>query len=193
MEDSLASSSQRANTLQINPGFQVLSNICNHKRLVMQFGTLRYLLVKVEVGEMMELEVSSGTVAVNYYQRQQIILDPGLGVPITYDGNAGAITVIDPGRTINLPTAGVSLGDTYEILITPVPTPVSFATINPGAAGSIENYGIGVTVSLGAGGANNVGSGIFTSNNSRMVKLTCIGGSGGLGVLWGITGLTGGP
>ena len=137
----------------------------------------------------------SGTVAVNYYQRQQIILDPGLGVPITYDGNAGAITVIDTGRTINLPTTGVSLGDTYEILVTPVPAPApgSVATINPGVSGSIENFGLGITVSLGNGGTNNVGFGIFSSNNSRMVKLTCIGGSGGLGVLWGITGLTGGP
>jgi len=136
---------------------------------------------------------ASATVAVNYYQRQQIKVNDGLGSPITYDDNAGAITVIDAGRTINLPTTGVILGDTYEILITPVPLPAGFATINPGVNGSIENFGIGTTVSLGQGGVNNLGTGIFLSGNTRAVKLTCIGGSGGPGVLWGITGLTGAP
>jgi hypothetical protein len=134
---------------------------------------------------------STVTVAVNYYQRQQIKTLLGGGT-LSYDVNAGALNVVDPGRTLNLPTTGVSLGDTYEILITPVPAPGSFATINPGVSGAIENYGVGVTVDIGVGGVNNLGTGIFVSGNTRGVTLTCIGGNATPGVLWGITGLIGG-
>ena len=135
---------------------------------------------------------SSVTVAVNYYQRQQIETGSLRGGTASYDVNAGALTVVDQGNTLNLPTVGVVLGDTYEILITPVPTPIGFVSINPGVSGIIENFGVGNTVEIGVGGATNLGAGIFTSGNTRGVTLTCIGANVTPGVLWGITGLIGG-
>jgi len=135
---------------------------------------------------------STVTVAVNYYQRQQIETNSLRGGTLSYDVNAGALTVVDQGNTLNLPTTGVVLGDTYEILISPVPAPLGFATINPGVSGAIENYGVGITVDIGVGGLTNLGAGIFTSGNTRGVTLTCIGANVTPGVLWGITGLIGG-
>ena len=129
--------------------------------------------------------------AVNYYQRQQIKTLLGGGT-LSYDLNAGAINVVDAGRTLNLPTTGVALGDTYEIIITPVPAPLGSAIINPGASGQIENFAAGATVDIGVGGVSNLGAGIFVSGNTRGVTLTCIGGTPTAGVLWGITGLIGG-
>ncbi len=135
---------------------------------------------------------SSVTVAVNYYQRQRIQTDSLRGGTLSYDVNAGALTVVDPGNTVNLPTTGVVLGDTYEILITPVPTPGLSVIINPGVSGTIENFAPGVTVDIGVGGVNNLGAGVFASGNTRGVTLTCIGASVAPGVLWGVTGLIGG-
>ena len=123
----------------------------------------------------------SKTVAVNYYQRQQVI-NLRIGGTLDYDTHAGALIFADQGSTVTLPQTNVVNGDTYEIHITPNPIPVAAVTVDPGAAGEIDALGIGATISI------DVASLGTYPNYQRGVKLVCIGQApGAVGPLWAIT------
>jgi len=123
----------------------------------------------------------SKTVAVNYYQRQQVI-NLRIGGTLDYDTHAGALIFADQGSTVTLPQTNVVNGDTYEIHITPNPIPVAAVTVDPGGAGEIDALGIGATISI------DVASLGTYPNYQRGVKLVCIGQApAAAGPLWAIT------
>ena len=84
-----------------------------------------------------------------------------------------------------MPETKVSIGDTYEIFITPNPVPVGVVTINPGVTSSGEIDGLGLgnpatidpTTLFGVAGTYRKG-----------IKFICIGSAQlvGPGPLWGI-------
>ncbi|RLC69206.1 MAG: hypothetical protein DRH97_00505 [Chloroflexi bacterium] len=122
----------------------------------------------------------SKTVAVNYYQRQQVIY-LRLGGTLDYDTHAGALIYVDQGQTVTLPQIKTVVGDTYEILITPNPAPVAAVTIDPGATGEIDAVGVAGTISIDPAGLGTY------PNYQRSIKLVCIGQApGSLGPLWSI-------
>ena len=124
---------------------------------------------------------ASKTVAVSYYQRQQVI-NLRLGGTLDYDTHAGALIFSDQGTTVTLPQTNVVNGDTYEIHITPNPIPVAAVTVDPGGAGEIDALGIGATISI------DVASLGTYPNYQRGVKLVCIGQApAAAGPLWAIT------
>jgi len=132
---------------------------------------------------------ASATVAVNYYQRQQVIdLRTAAGSPVQldYDTHAGALLYCDgvaPGETVRLPITQTVIGDTYEIFMNPI-TAVSNVTIDAGAGSFIDNTGsqtivIGPIPAIGQISPNGIGT--------RGVKLTCVGGTAGGTMLWSLT------
>ena len=120
------------------------------------------------------------TLAVNYYQRQQVI-NLRLGGILNYDEHAGALIFADGGSTVTLPQVHTVTGDTYEICITPSPAPVAAVTIDPGGTGEIDAQGVAATISINPAGPPTY------PNYQRSITLVCIGQApGALGPLWAI-------
>ena len=122
----------------------------------------------------------SKTLAVNYYQRQQVI-NLRLGGTLNYDEHAGALVYVDNGQTVTLPQTDTVIGDTYEILISPNPAPLAAVTVDPGATGEIDAQGVGTTISIDAAGLG------AYPNYQRSIKVVCIGQAPlAVGPLWSI-------
>ena len=122
----------------------------------------------------------SKTLAVNYYQRQQVI-NLRLGGTLNYDEHAGALVYVDNGQTVTLPQTDTVIGDTYEILISPNPAPVAAVTVDPGATGEIDSQGVAATISIDPAGLGTY------PNYQRSIKVVCIGQAPlAVGPLWSI-------
>ena len=120
---------------------------------------------------------ASATVAVNYYQRQQIFNHEVGTLVLDYDTYAGSVVFGNAGTIFELPQTYTTLGDTYEIFISPLTA--GTITINPGTAlgGEIDGQGIGTPITIGVG----------SLTATRGVKLICIGGTAGpQGIAWAI-------